>query len=112
MSGRSTALISPTWVGGSIRLFSERIDRTNSRRTRTDNLELQVDTVSHPNLSKSQARGIKSGCHDERRAGWPVAPVRGPHRDVDRSSGETQLTRINGPSKCFPRFRIRLSNSF
>ncbi len=45
-------------LGGSMRLFSERIDRTNSRRTRTDNLELQVDTVSHPNLSKSIYSGV------------------------------------------------------
>jgi len=36
----------------------------------------------------------------ERRAGWPMAPVRVPHRHVDRNvrGGETQLTRVNHQS--------------
>jgi hypothetical protein len=45
-------------AGGSLSLFSEKIDHTNSRHTRNDILEMRIDTASQPDLEKSIYTGV------------------------------------------------------
>jgi len=45
-------------AGGSLLLFSENIDYTNSRRTRSDLLEMRIDTTGRFDLKKSMYTGV------------------------------------------------------